>query len=165
MVTNRPSPPSTLAFAAALFTAVAAPAHAQHMHAGAPALQGSDSAAVASAVRDFHRALQSADTAAVLRLLGSDVQVAEGGSVESRDEYLSHHLPADMAFAGAVMREAGPLSVMVSGDVAWAMSTSRTSGAFRGRAVDSVGAELMVLSRDGDAWRIRAIHWSSRQAR
>ncbi|MHB1192837.1 MAG: nuclear transport factor 2 family protein [Longimicrobiales bacterium] len=155
-------PTSTVAFAAVLLMGVPKPASAQARgHAVMHPAAATDSAAVADAVRDFHRALQTADTAAVLRLLGSDAQVAESGSVESRDEYLSHHLPADIAFAGAVTRETGPLSVMVSGDVAWAMSTSRASGVFRGRAVDSVGAELMVLSREGDAWRIRAIHWSS----
>jgi hypothetical protein len=31
--------------------------------------------------------------------------------------------------------------------------------------VNSTGAELMVLRRDGDGWRIVAIHWSSRTRR
>ncbi|MDP2958246.1 MAG: nuclear transport factor 2 family protein [Longimicrobiales bacterium] len=166
MLTTRPSTISTVALGAALFLAVAEPARAQvHDHAGMHAAAVTDSAAVASAVHAFHGALQAGDTAAVLHLLGSDVLVAESGGLENRDEYLSHHLPGDMAFAAAVSRELGPMAVTVSGDVAWAMSTSRTSGTFRDRAVNSVGAELMVLSRDGDAWRIRAIHWSSRQAR
>jgi hypothetical protein len=38
-------------------------------------------------------------------------------------------------------------------------------GEFRARAVNSVGAELAVLTRAGDGWRIRAIHWSSRARR
>jgi hypothetical protein len=34
-----------------------------------------------------------------------------------------------------------------------------------GRAINSVGAELMVLVRSGSTWKIAAIHWSSRQRR
>ena len=128
-------------------------------------MHGSDSAAVAEVVHAFHHALQTGDSAGVKALLAQDVRVAESGGLESRDEYLSHHLPGDMAFAAAVTREPGATHVTVQGDVAWAMSTSRTDGTFRDRAINSTGAELMVLSRDGSGWRIRAIHWSSRQAR
>lgn len=139
---------------------LAAPLHAQGLAASA-----SDSAGVAATVHAFHQALETGDTAAVESLLAADVRVAESGGLETRAEYLSHHLPGDMAFASAVAREAGELQVTVHGDVAWAVSTSRTSGTFRDRAIDSAGAELMVLSREGGQWRIRAIHWSSRQAR
>jgi len=31
------------------------------------------------------------------------------------------------------------------------------------REIDAVGAELLVLAREDGLWRIRAIHWSSRQ--
>lgn len=131
---------------------------------GSTRLSG-DSAAVAAAVHAFHAALRAGDADAVREILSDDVQVAESGGVEAREEYLSHHLPADMAFAAAVAREPGPVHVTVVGDVAWAMSTSRTRGTFRDRSIDSAGAELMILSREGEAWRIRAIHWSSRQVR
>ncbi len=67
-----------------------------------------------------------------------------------------------MAFAQAVPRERGPLSVMVRGDVAWATSTSRVQGTYRDREIDARGAELAVLTRHGGQWRIEAIHWSSR---
>lgn len=162
----RPSTLRALTFCLAFSAAATPPAAAQaHEHAGMHAAPATDSAAVADAVHAYHAALQAGDTAAVLRLLGDDVRVAESGGIETRDEYLSHHLPGDMAFAAAVTRETGPVAVTVSGDVAWAISTSRASGTFRDRAINSIGAELMVLSRDGGAWRIRAIHWSSRQAR
>lgn len=52
-----------------------------------------------------------------------------------------------------------------SGDAAWVSSTSTTNGEFRGRVVHSTGAELMVLRRTPDGWRIAAIHWSSRARR
>jgi hypothetical protein len=52
--------------------------------------------------------------------------------------------------------------VVVNGPSAWATSTSEFSGTFQGKPVDSIGAELMVLSREPAGWRIRAIHWSGR---
>lgn len=156
---HRRNPAPALALALAL---VPAPALAQaHAHGGQP----SDSAAVAQVIHAYHAALQAADTAAALGLLADDLLVAESGGLETREEYVSHHLPGDMAFAGAVSREPLSLHVTVAGDVAWAVSSSRTTGTYRDRAINSVGAELMVLSRVGGAWRIRAIHWSSRQAR
>lgn len=128
-----------------------------------PALdQQSDSAAVVAVIDAFHTALERGDTAAVRRLLSEDVVVQEGGGVEDRAEYFSHHLPADMAFAGAVQGERRVVAVEVRGDVAWVASTSRRVGTFRDRPVDLQGAELIVLIREAEIWRISAIHWSSR---
>ncbi|MGK7313538.1 MAG: nuclear transport factor 2 family protein [Candidatus Longimicrobiales bacterium M2_2A_002] len=124
--------------------------------------QNPDSAAVVAAVDAFHTALEHADTAAVRRLLSEDAIVQEGGGVEDRAEYLSHHLSADMAFAGAVQAERWLVSVEVLGDAAWVASTSRRTGTFRDREIDLQAAELMVLTRGPDGWRISAIHWSSR---
>ncbi|MEW5926089.1 MAG: nuclear transport factor 2 family protein [Gemmatimonadota bacterium] len=140
--------------------------------AGAPGVLGtpvpgaaSDSAEVAGVVDRFHDALAAGDTAAVLRLLAPDVVVQESGGVETLSEYRSHHLPGDMAFARAVKRDRSPIRVAVNGDVAWATSTSTTIGEYHGRAINSQGAELMVLRRDPEGWRIVAIHWSSRARR
>ena len=123
----------------------------------------SDSTAVARAVMAFHTALAAGDSAAALALLADDVVVLEAGDMETRAEYRAHHLSADIEFARAVLSSAGPTRVSVRGEVAWAVTTSTTRGSFQGRAVDSVGAELMVLTREPDGWRIRAIHWSSRR--
>jgi ketosteroid isomerase-like protein len=122
-----------------------------------------DSAEVAAAVERFHGALAAADSAGALALLTPDVQVLESGGVEDRAEYRSHHLGSDIEFARAVPGRRGPTRVRVQGDVAWATSTSTTEGTFRGRAVNSAGAELMVLVRTPEGWRIAAIHWSSRR--
>jgi ketosteroid isomerase-like protein len=130
--------------------------------ARAGSAQATDSAAVVGVVDAFHRALETGDTAAVRGLLAEQVTVQEGGGLESRSEYLSHHLPGDMAFAAAIASERRPVAVEVRGDVAWVVSTSRRTGTFRDRAIDMQGAELMVLTRDRDTWRIAAIHWSSR---
>ena len=113
----------------------------------------------------FHRALATGDTARVRTVLGREVRVLESGGLETREEYLSHHLPGDMEFAATVARERGPVEVTVVGDVAWAVSSSRSTGSFRGSEIDSQGVELMVLAREGGAWTIQAIHWSSRRLR
>lgn len=128
------------------------------MHHGS----ATDSAAVAQVVSSFHAALAAGDSTQALALLAPDARILEGGGVETRAEYASHHLGADMAFAGAVPRERGPLHVTVRGDVAWVSSTSTVRGTYRGREIDSRGAELAVLSRHGDSWMIEAVHWSSR---
>lgn len=121
-----------------------------------------DSADVAAVVEEFHSALERKDSAQALELLAPGARILEGGGVETVQEYASHHLPADMAFAAAVERERGPLHVQVRGDVAWATSTSRVQGTYGEREIDSRGAELVVLARSNGQWRIEAIHWSSR---
>lgn len=130
---------------------------------GAPA--NPDSAAVVDAVARYHAALAGGDSATALQLLASDAVILESGGAESRDEYRAHHLPADIAFAAAVRAQRTVTRVVVRGDMAWVASTSTSQGAFRGRTINSVGAELMVLSRTTDGWRISAIHWSSRVRR
>lgn len=124
-----------------------------------------DSAAVASAVGGYHAALERGDAAGALRLLAADAVILENGSLETREDYRSHHLPADMEFAQAVPTRRSELRITMSGDVAWASSTSVTQGSFRERPINSAGAELMVLSRTKSGWLIRAIHWSSRTLR
>lgn len=107
----------------------------------------------------------SADSVAALKLLASDVQILESGDLENLEHYRSHHLRADMAFSRAVPSQTTDSSVVVNGDVAWVVGMSRNTGMFQERAINSVGAELMVLSRTSEGWRICAIHWSSRTIR
>ena len=133
--------------------------------APAAAQTGTDAAREAEilkVVHAFHEALESADSTAALRQLHTGVVIYEGGHAETRDEYRGGHLPADMAFAAATRRQTTKESVRVWGDQALYLSESRTTGTYRGRAVDSHGTETIVLVRTPDGWRIRHIHWSSR---
>ena len=130
--------------------------------AGRTALPAGDSAAVGELVDRYHRALSTGDTGTAMSLLGDDAVILESGESETREQYRTGHLGADIAFARAVPSEREPVRVVVSGDAAWASSASRAQGSYRGRRIDSQGAELMVLTRQRDGWRIRAIHWSSR---
>ena len=124
-----------------------------------------DSAAVVAVVDRYHQALSDGDTATVLSLLANDAMILESGDIETRDEYRSHHLPADIQFARAVPSVRGPVHVLKQGDAAWAISTSKTQGVYQGRTVASQGAELMVLTKEVHHWKIRVIHWSSRAIR
>lgn len=150
--------------AAAACHVVATPAAAQSAPPPAAAM-AADSAAVVAAVEGYHRALAAGDSVAALTLLAPDVVILESGGAETLAEYRSHHLPGDIAFARAARTTRSPLRVAVRGNAAWATSTSTVVGSYRGRAVNSAGAELMVLTRDGGGWKIAAIHWSSRARR
>jgi ketosteroid isomerase-like protein len=127
--------------------------------------QSADQTAVLAVVKGFHDALTRGDSATALGYLASDVRILESGGMETRDEYRRGHLPGDIAFARAVPSTRQEPVLSISGDVAWVTSTSRTTGTYRDRQINSAGAELMVLSRTPEGWRIRAIHWSSRAIR
>lgn len=125
----------------------------------------SDSVDVVNTVKSFHAALAAGDSARALALLASDVIVLESGDFETREVYRSQHLAADIAFARTVTSSRRLLRVVVQGDVAWVASTTTIQGEFRGRTINSVGAEVMVLTRAPNGWQIRSIHWSSRAQR
>lgn len=115
----------------------------------------SEATAVAAVVRNYHAALLAADTQAVSRLLSPEAVILEGGDRESRKEYLEHHLQVDIKFAQAVPTRQSKIDVTLSGDVAWAISTSVTQGIYESKAVNLVGVELMVLTRNSTGWVIR----------
>jgi ketosteroid isomerase-like protein len=120
-----------------------------------------DSVAIIRVASRFHAALENGDTTTIKQLLAPDLQVLEGGEVETRAEYLAHHLAADIEFAKSVRSESRLTSFSREGSVAWLVSTSSARGTFRGRPVNSLGAELMILSKARSGWQIRAVHWSS----
>lgn len=129
--------------------------------ARASSCRAADSSAVVHVATRFHQILSIGDTTGISALLAPDLRVLEGGTVENRQEYLSHHLSADIAFAKAVPEKRTSFSYTCQGDVAWLISTSTASGKFGSRDINSDGAELLLLSRTPNGWKIRAIHWSS----
>ncbi|MBC7790745.1 MAG: nuclear transport factor 2 family protein [Anaerolineae bacterium] len=131
------------------------------MTASASECRAEDSVAVLGVAGRFRKILSTGDTTGIGALLSPDVRVLEGGTVENREEYLSHHLSEDIAFAKAVPEKRTSASYTCEGDVAWLVSTSTATGRFGTRDINSVGAELLLLSRTPTVWNIRAIHWSS----
>lgn len=156
--------PSALLTLAVLAT-LATPLAAQKSRRQPAARQSADSLAAAKIVDGYHAALTAGDSLRALSLLTTDAVILESGGIETLAEYRAHHLPADIAFAKAVRSEAGPLSVRVQGRIAWTWRSSRTTGTYGGRAVDSSGVESMLLIREAAGWRIAQIHWSSRARR
>lgn len=124
-----------------------------------------ESAEIIAVVDGFHAALVAGDSLSALRLIAEDAVMLEAGSVETKSEYGKNHLPADIEFESGVSTKRSPIRVVVQGSTAWATSTSEVTGTYQSRAVDFVGAESMVLTRESGGWRIRAIHWSSRARR
>lgn len=147
-----------VAGAVALF---ATSVQAQHEGHGTPG----DSAAVAAVVAKYHDALTSGDSAAALALLADDAVILESGSVETRAEYRSHHLPADINASKTSPSQRGPTHVRIHGEVAWTTTTSTSQRVVNGSPVTSSMAELMVLVKMPGGWKISAIHWSSRNRR
>jgi hypothetical protein len=109
----------------------------------------------------FHSALERGDSAAAANLLASDLTVLEGGDVENRGQYLASHLSADIEFAKAVREERRVVDYSRQGNTSWIISRSIVTGIFRGKIINSTGAELMILGRTPGGWKIRAVHWSS----
>ena len=125
--------------------------------------QAGPEAEVIRVVDSFHAALSSGDSITALSFLAEDVVILESGGVETLEQYRSGHLRGDMRYAQAVDRQRREMRVVVSGDMAWAQSANEVSGRMNDREINSQGVELVVLSREGDAWLIKAVHWSSRQ--
>lgn len=157
---------ASLAFVLSVALLSAAPALAQehaHDHDHASDAVAPEAADAAAAVDAFHAALKAGDTVAALGLMAPEVMIFEEGYAErSRDEYASHHLGSDAAFAASSEAVVERRSGWADGDVAWITSEGRTTGQFNGRPVDRLSAETMVLKRHADGWRIHHIHWSSR---
>lgn len=137
------------------------PVLSQHEGHGA----GGDSAAVAAVVTKYDEALTRGDSAAALALLTDDAVVLESGGIETREEYRAHHLPADINASRARKNVRSPVHVRVRGDIAWTTTTSTSTREVNGNTVTSSSAELMVLVKTADGWKISAIHWSSRTRR
>jgi len=117
-----------------------------------------DAAAVVDA---FHAALRRGDTRAAATLLTDDALVFEAGGAERKAEYAAHHLPADAEFSKAVATVVTRRTGHAAGAFAWIATEGRATGTYKGKAVDSLMTETMILRRVGQGWRIVHIHWSS----
>ena len=108
----------------------------------------------ASATADrFHAALASGDRAAMETLLAPEAVVLEDGRAEARTEYLSGHFVRDAAALAGTAPESLFRRTGTAGDAAWVASTQRIGAAGM--------AELLVMKRTPEGWRVAAVHWSS----
>jgi ketosteroid isomerase-like protein len=123
-------------------------------------------AQVAAPVNAFHSALRRGDAAGAAALLAEDALIfEEGGAERSRAEYVARHLAADVEFSRAVTSTVTSRSARASDGLAYVTSEGRVKGLFRGKRVDRLTTETMILRKLGGQWKIVHIHWSSAPAR
>jgi ketosteroid isomerase-like protein len=113
-----------------------------------------DEAGVAAAAKAFQTAMDTGDAPTVMRYLADDALMMEGGTIENRMQYEQDHLPADLEFAKGMTAKRMPVQQTVRGDVAW------VRGTFEGKPLALLSLETMVMTREPDGWKIRALHWS-----
>lgn len=120
----------------------------------------------AATVDAFHAALHRGDTRSAAGLLADDALIFEqGGAERSRAEYSAHHLPADAAFSQGVQSTVTRRSAAATGRIAWIATEGRTTGTYKGRPIDQLTTETMILRYTPRGWRIVHIHWSSAAAK
>jgi ketosteroid isomerase-like protein len=108
----------------------------------------------------FSQALATSDSIGALALLHDDVLILEGTRAETKEQYRSGHLRADIAFAASVMRETLRDGVTIVGDFAMYTKQYRTTGmSSRGAPIDRTNIEALVLVRTPAGWRIQQVHW------
>jgi hypothetical protein len=109
--------------------------------------------------------LRSGDRKAALALLARDALIYESGHAEGKSEYAAHHLDADIAFAKAVPGTTTKRTGGMAGQVAWLTSEGRTTGTFKGKALDRRTVETALLHSVRGKWMIVHLHWSSAAAK
>ena len=113
-------------------------------------------------VEQFHAAMKRGDAEAVAALMADDAVIYEQGWVEvSKEEYVTGHLPGDIAYSSGMTDQVASRRVSTSGSFAVVMTQSRTTGTYEDKPVDREGTETMVLTRTKGVWLITHIHWSS----
>ena len=146
----------SFAIALAALCSFAVPALAQQPEGAA------DELAVRAVVQGFKDALAAGDSSTALSYLHADLMVYEAGHAETLAEYRAGHLAADMEFTAAVETTVLEQGLIVRPGMALWVSESESTGEFRGRAIDSHGAETIVLLPTDSGWKILHVHWSSR---
>lgn len=117
---------------------------------------------VLKALGEFKTAIVDNDSESATNLLANDALILEGTGVETKEEYLSHHFHSDGRFLKAMDREILSQKVTTEGSTAWVSTVSTMKGTYSEREIDMTSLELAVLKKEGDNWKIAAIHWSSR---
>jgi len=117
---------------------------------------------VAAVLESFYGAIKRGDAKGAMSVIAPDALFVESGKLETRAQYEENHLPLDIDFEKQVTGKRDPLRITFKDDAAWVVATTAYDGKFEGARVQFVSAQLMVLTKDADAWTIRSIHWSSR---
>jgi uncharacterized membrane protein/ketosteroid isomerase-like protein len=110
----------------------------------------------------MNSAIGSGNTDELKRLLDQNVVIFESGNVESSlAEYESHHMKSDIAFMAPMNVELLAREVIDAGDSATVISRSRIRGQFKGKEIDLVNTETLVIQKRNREWKVVHVHWSS----
>lgn len=131
--------------------------HEKHMHV--------DEEKLVQVLNDFRTAIISNDSEKAAALLTDDARILESGGIETKEEYLSHHFHSDGKFLSAMEREVRSQEVKSSENTAWISTVSHMSGTYNERDIGINSAELAVLVKTENGWKISAVHWSSRNSK
>ena len=114
--------------------------------------------------------LETMDTADLDRaesLFARESSIFEGGGVEGTwKHYREHHIGPELAEFRSFKTTKGKPEEEVSADGSMALVAWPVEYRIElkdGKVVDSQGTVTFVLVREGDAYRIRHLHWSSRK--
>jgi ketosteroid isomerase-like protein len=126
------------------------------------AQETNDKEMIAKTLNDLETAIVENDSEKAGEILHDDVTILEGGGMETKSEYLSHHFHSDGKFLSAMNREELSQEISVEGNMAWVTSKTKMTGTYSGRDIDLSSLELAVLKKENGMWRVIALHWSSR---
>lgn len=118
------------------------------------------------AIDAFHTALREKAADKALGLLAEEAVIYEQGFAEvSRKEWARKQLGAAVMFASDTERRILRRESREADDLAWVMTTTRTSVDVDGRhSLQLDGAETAVLRRERGDWKIVHLHWSAHEA-
>jgi len=131
---------------------------------GTPIAEGQHSATEKNVIKTlnaFQEAIIDNDSQAAKDLLSESVRILEGGNIETKQEYLSHHFHSDGKFLSSMKRKVESRHVSIEKSTAWVSTQTRTWGTYNDRKLDLNSLELAVLKKKDGRWKISALHWSS----
>ena len=158
--------PLFLATSLFLSTLVASPAFAQSTPAAAASATQSAENEATRAVDAFMTALYNGQLEAARQSMTPDaVVIANGTVLGTRDGYIDGAAKADAAAMKSVRsRELMHRDSQVDARMAWVVSEKRMVGEGAGQLRAMVLTETFLLTKTSSGWKIRGIHWSSRNA-
>jgi uncharacterized protein (TIGR02246 family) len=121
--------------------------------------------AIKAVLAAYKTALERRDLTGVDELFSERNEVIESGKVEgSYADYVAHHIGPELEHIQRFTFKDYAVTVEQAGDIAWATETYRYTIVLPDRAEPIVrqGVATSVLQRQDGAWKIRALHSSSR---
>jgi len=147
-----------------LLFVISGTAFAQHEHHDDKKMHTVGDEEIVQVLENFRMAIINSEQEKASELLTDDARILESGGIETKEEYLSHHFHSDGKFLSAMEREVKSQKVKVNKNTAWISTVSQMSGSYNDRDISVNSAELAVLVKTDEGWKISSVHWSSRSA-